>query len=182
MLLKRNTLNMLFDSSIELVLEEFQKKPTDGLQVREIIRLTELGNPTVIRALKTLLNMKLIKKVEGRIYPYYEADLESLEFKKIKIAQTTIVLDQIINEANKKNLPKCIVLFDSASKGNDTEKNNIELFMQCKKVDIDTKSVEKILERKINITFESNTKKISKEFLNRLANGIVLSGYLEVSQ
>ena len=52
--------------------------------------------------------------------------------------------------------------------------------MQAKRKDVDTIKIEKHLERKISLIFESDIKKVNKELRNNLANGIVLSGYLEV--
>lgn len=170
----------MFNTSTEKVLEVFMKKPTKGLQIRQVIRETKLGNPTVMRVLKKLMKKNLLKKMPGRIYPYYEANIEDFAFKKLKIMNTTIALEPLITVINKTSHPNCIVLFGSAAKGEDTEQSDIDLFIQAKRKYFDTTKIEKNLVRKINLIFESDVKKINKELRNNLANGIILSGYFEV--
>ena len=172
----------MFNTSIERVLEVFIKKPTKGLQIREVIRETRLGNPTVMRVLGILTKKNLIKKRPGRIYPYYEGNMENFAFKKLKIMNTAIALEPLITEINGVLHPNCIVLFGSAAKGEDTEQSDIDLFVQAKRKSFDTIKAEKHLERKISLIFESDMKKVNKELRNNLANGIVLSGYFEVLQ
>ena len=170
----------MFNTSIERVVEVFMKKPTKGLQIREVIRETKLGNPTVMRVLDKLTKKNMIKKIPGRIYPYYEGNMENFAFKKLKIMNITIALEPLITEINEILHPNCIVLFGSAAKGEDTEQSDVDLFVQAKRKDVDTIKIEKHLERKISLIFESDIKKVNKELRNNLANGIVLSGYLEV--
>ena len=173
---------MFFDTNIEKVLEIFIKSPTKGVQVRDVIRQTQLGNPTVLRALNKLEFQGILIKKEGRIYPYYEAKLDSSLFKRIKLAYTLLTLDTLIDMISKKTRPNCIILFGSAAKGEDTEKSDIDLFVQAKMQQFDAAETEKQLGRKINILFEPEIKTISTELKNNLANGIVLYGYLEVVQ
>ena len=77
--------------------------------------------------------------------------------------------------------PRCIVLFGSYAKGEDTDKSDIDLAIVTDMTDIpETDKFERSLKRKININLLKNVKKESPNFINSLANGIVLSGYLEV--
>jgi len=171
---------MFLDTNIEKILEVFMKKPTQGLQVREIIRLTNLGNPTVTRALAKLRAKKLVKKIKGRIYPYHEANLNNYSFKKLKLTYNLLSLEILVKKIVVKARPNCIILFGSAAKGEDTEKSDIDLFVQSKRQEFDISKTEKRLNRKVNILFEPEIKKLSKELCNNLANGIVVYGFFEV--
>jgi predicted nucleotidyltransferase len=171
---------MIFKTNNEKILEIFMKKPTVGFQVREIINLVKLGNPTVVRGLKILVKKNLINKKSGKIYPFYEANLESDLFKKLKICYNLIFLDKVIKEIVDKTRPNCIILFGSASKGEDTEKSDIDLFIQAKQKEINLLSAEKKIKRKINLLFESDLNKLNKELLNNLVNGIVVYGFMRL--
>ena len=155
------------------------KNPTEGLQVRDILRLTRLGNPTVMRALAKLKAKRLVKKTKGRIYPYYEANMDIYLFKKLKLAYSLLGLEGLGKEIVIKTRPNCIVLFGSAAKGEDTEKSDIDLFVQSGRQEFDTSKTKKQLNRKINILFETEIRKLSKELRNNLANGIVVYGFFE---
>jgi len=73
-----------------------------------------------------------------------------------------------------------IVLFGSASKGEDIKDSDIDLFLQCKEKKLDMKKYEKELKRKVNIFFSDNFNKLSKELKNNIINGVILYGYLKV--
>ena len=171
---------MFFDTNDEKILEIFMKKPTEGFQVRDVIRLTKLGNPTVLRGLKRLKAKGIIKKSKGEVYSYYVAGLDKVLFKRLKLAYNLIALESLIIDVAEKARPNCIVLFGSGAKGEDTEKSDIDIFVQAKKQDIATSKAEKKLNRKISLLFEPEVSKLSKELLNNLANGIVIYGFFEV--
>ena len=172
---------MLFGTNDGKILEIFMKKPTEGFQVRDIIRLTRLGNPTVARGLERPREKGLIKKSKGRIFPYYEARLGSILFRGLKLAYNLAALDSLVRDIAGKARPNCIVLFGSGAKGEDTEKSDMDIFVQAKKrQDVDASKTEKRLNRKISMLFEPEVPKLSKELLNNLANGIVIFGFFEV--
>jgi len=72
-----------------------------------------------------------------------------------------------------------VVLFGSASRGEDTENSDIDLFLQSGESDINVEKYENALNRKISILFESDIRKLGKELLNNILNGHVLYGYLK---
>ncbi len=173
-------ITIFFGSNLERVLAVFLRNPTTDFQLRELKKMTMLGEPTIKRALDILNKRGIIKRREGKIYPYYEADRDSDVFKTIKLARTLFVLNAVVKEVSEKTRPNCMVLFGSAAKGEDTEKSDIDIFVQARRYEFNFSSAEKRLDRKINLVFESDTKKLSSELLNNLANGITLYGFLEV--
>ena len=76
--------------------------------------------------------------------------------------------------------PEAIILFGSYSRGEDTETSDIDLAVATtKKLSLNLTLYEKKLKRKISI-HEITLEKVSEEFLNNLANGLVITGYLKI--
>ena len=91
-----------------------------------------------------------------------------------------VFLEKLIRNIAEKTRPNCIILFGSGAKGEDTEKSDIDLFVQAKRQKIKTDKAKNNLNRKINLLFEPKIKNLNKEFINNLSNGIVVYGFLEV--
>ena len=70
-------------------------------------------------------------------------------------------------------------MFGSYQKGEDVEDSDIDLFIECKKEELDIKIFEKKLGRNIELHFNENFTSYPKELKNNIINGIVLSGFLE---
>ncbi|MBI5060836.1 MAG: nucleotidyltransferase domain-containing protein [Candidatus Aenigmarchaeota archaeon] len=81
---------------------------------------------------------------------------------------------------NKYEEPEAIIVFGSYSRGEDQSGSDIDIAIITKKrINVSTVEFEKRLKRKINI-YEIQIKHAEKEFLNTLANGIVLYGHMRV--
>lgn len=173
---------MFFGTNREKVLEPFITEPLREFQLRELSRKTKLGLPTIKKHIKYLEKEGFIKKEKGKTYNYHEACRDSREFKIIKIAYTLFNIKKSIDSIVEETRPNTITLFGSAAKGEDTEKGDIDLFVQSKRRSFDFSKTEKKLNRKISILFEPNLNKLSTELLNNLANGITLYGVLEVKK
>ena len=169
------------------ILKLFFEDPTPkgiGFQLREISRKAKLAPTSVKRYLNELEKEKLIIKKKHRIhnYPIYYANRENEYFrflKKIDIIQCikeSGLLDYLENVC----MPDVIILFGSASKGEDIKDSDIDLFLLCKEKKLDLEKYEKKFKRKINIFFEGNFIKLSKELKNNVINGVILKGYLKV--
>ena len=109
-----------------------------------------------------------------------KAKLDNPKFKNLKRAYNIKKLyDSGLLEYFKEHLPlKTIVLFGSYSRGDDTEKSDIDIAVDGDEKKLNLELYEKKLNRPINVEF-INIKKITKELKNSLINGIVLSGYLD---
>ena len=74
------------------------------------------------------------------------------------------------------------MVFGSYSKGEDDSESDIDIAIVTKKeAKLDLKDLEKYLRRKISI-YEIQINDSSKEFLNNLANGTVVYGFLRILQ
>jgi predicted nucleotidyltransferase len=77
-------------------------------------------------------------------------------------------------------MPDAIILFGSASKGEDIKGSDIDLYVQCNEKKLELSKYEKKLNRKINLFFEKNFDKLSSELKQNIINGDKLKGFLKV--
>ncbi|MFH1972050.1 MAG: nucleotidyltransferase domain-containing protein [archaeon] len=162
------------------ILEVFFRTPRHIFHIREICRLVKLSQPTVKVHLNELVSEKLILKSTEGLYGGYKANRDNESFKLLKQQNTIFLLNQsgCINLIHEKIMPQTIILFGSSTKGEDIEESDIDLFVEGKEEELDLKKFEKLLNRNINILFEDDFKKLSKELKNNLINGIKLYGFL----
>src|SRR3989344_2929560 len=156
------------------ILRVFFDSPTKGFQLREISRLLKLGLPTVGNNVKLLEKLGFLKKEKVGVYGRYFASGSEI-YKLYKRNDALIRLHEsgLIDFLAGKFVPDAIILFGSASRGEDIESSDIDLFLVAKERDVDLEKFEKILKRKINLHFSEKVQKIPKELLNNLINGIV---------
>ncbi len=173
---------MLQNYSRYTILQEFFDSPKKDFQIREISRKVKIAQPSVINHLNALLKENYILKEKKGVYPSFRANMDCCNFRILK--QQNLILriktSGIIDLIEEKTKPNCIILFGSSSRGEDTENSDIDLFVEAKEEQIELEKYEKILKRKINLFFEPRVKTLSKELLNNLVNGQVLSGFLKV--
>lgn len=161
------------------ILELFFKCPKKIFHIREISRLSKLAAPSVRIHLDELIKENLVLKLKEGLYGGYKADINK-NFKLLKQQNTVLILNLgCVKYIEDEIMPKSIVLYGSASIGEDDEESDIDLFIESKEIDLDLSKFEKILNRKIHLFFKENFKDLSKELKNNIINGIVLSGFLE---
>lgn len=155
-----------------------------GFQLREISRKVKIATPSVKRYLYDLEREKLIIKTKHRIhgYPVYYANRENENFKFLKKLDLAIVIKEsgLLKYLFETCMPGVIILFGSASLGEDLKGSDIDLFVLSNKEKLNLKKFERLLNRKINLFFNNNFNKLSKELKNNILNGIILGGYLKV--
>lgn len=173
------------------VLEVFFDDPesTWGFQLRELSRKLKLAPVSVKRYLEDLSDSKtrngqpLILKIKKRHgYPVYVANRESQYFKFLKRLdmQRKIYESGLLDYLFKECVPLAVVLFGSASLGEDMLRSDIDLFVLAKEKKLDLKKYTLYINRNIHIVFEEDFSNLSKELKNNIINGIMLYGYLKV--
>jgi len=180
-------LHMLQKDNRHKILSIFFEDPLPkgiGFQLREISRKVKIATTSVKRYLCELEKEKLIIKTKHRIhgYPVYYANRENENFKFLKKLDITLAikksgLQEYLFEIC---MPEVIILFGSASLGEDLKDSDIDLFILSKEEKLNLRKFEKILNRKINLFFNNNFNKLSKELKNNILNGVILKGYLTV--
>ncbi|MDP3104116.1 MAG: nucleotidyltransferase domain-containing protein [Candidatus Methanoperedens sp.] len=169
------------------VLKVFFENPNPkgaGFQLREIGRITELATTSVKRYLNELEKEGLILKTRHRIhaYPVYLADMYSEKFRFYKKIETIIAMNDsgLIEYLKSSCMPDAMILFGSASRGEDTMESDIDLYLMCRERKTDLQEFEKKMKRKISLFFSEDFGELSNELKNNIINGIILEGYLKV--
>jgi predicted nucleotidyltransferase len=163
-------------------LQPFFRKPTTKHQIREVSRETGVSLPSTSKYIRELTEEGFLEKVEEGTYPGYKASMNQ-KFKLYKKLETLRVLEKtgLTKELERSFHPNAIVLYGSASKGEDTEKSDIDLLIVAEQKDFELEEYEKQFNRPINLQFITEKElKQNKEFTNSVANGTVLKGFLKV--
>lgn len=163
----------------------FFVEPTKQHSLADISRKAQLAHTSVKRNLVKLVKSGLIEEQKeqkgSRKFPVYKAAINNNAFRQHKrIHNITSLLESgLVAFIEEKLSPKAIVLFGSYQRGEDIESSDIDLFVECKKEELDVKRFEKQLGRKIEPHFNYKFTTYPKELKNNIINGIVLGGYLE---
>ena len=163
------------------VMELFFKYPYKPFHIREIARLTNLSSTGVIKIIKKLKKERLLISKKGKLVEEIKPNFDAKFLVLKRLYNIYSLYDSGLIEHIKKfyELPKAIILFGSYSNGTDTEKSDIDLAIMTENKNLpELTKFESSLKRRLNIHLIelSNT---PKEFINSLANGIVLEGFLE---
>ena len=153
--------------------------PSRTFQLRELSRLLKMGLPSVINHVKALESEGFVQSENAGTYKGYAASgndrfrLYRRNDMILRLHETGFV-EALVDEF----APDAIVLFGSASRGEDVEESDIDVLVVAKEHETDVRKFEGSLKRKVNLQFEPDLTGIPKELLNNIANGIVLYGYL----
>ncbi|MFQ6137174.1 MAG: nucleotidyltransferase domain-containing protein [Candidatus Hydrothermarchaeales archaeon] len=175
---------MLTENNKFKVLRQFFIRPTKEYYIREISRIVGLSPPGVMKILSGLEKERLIIKRKNAVTTNYKANLKNRDFIALKRSYNLYsihksgLLDLLIEFYD---TPEAIVLFGSYAAAEDLEKSDVDIAVVTSKDEYPPlEKFEEEIFRKINIHLVKNVEKAEKEFINILANGVVLSGYLEV--
>ena len=115
------------------ILQEFFDFPLRDFHMREIFRRTKITQPSVINHLKSLVKEGLILKEKKGIYPTYRANRDEELFKLYKKSNIILRINQtgLIDYIHDSCYPDVIILFGSASNGDDVEGSDIDVFIQA---------------------------------------------------
>lgn len=163
------------------VMEIFFKAPYTPIHIRELARRTKISSAGIIKIVKRLKKEKLLITQKRANLEEIKPDFEGRFLQMKRIYNIFSLSDSGLIDALEDfyEQPTAIVLFGSYAQGMDAEKSDIDIaILSGKNEEIDLEKFEKKLERKINIYLNLN--KMTAEFKNSLANGIVLKGYLEI--
>ena len=177
---------MLHRCSAWRVLQTFFRQPTAKLSLAEISRQAGLAHTSVMKHLEELRRAGLIAKEKTRqgtrTYPVFKADQEAEAFRDLKRLDNLASLEKLTDYLVQHLLPECVVLFGSYSRGEDVEDSDIDIYVQAKDKQLDLKTFERQLSRKMHVIFSEKFSGYSKELQNNIINGVVLHGYLEAVQ
>lgn len=165
------------------VMKLFFDAPEKRFHIRQIARLTRLSAPGVAKIVARLKGRELLLSEKNGVVENVFAS-KNERFMHIKRCYNIFrVLESGVLEVLRSRYeePEAIVLFGSFARGEDTSKSDIDLAVAAREdaERLDLKKFETMLGRKLNV-YPIRIKECKDEFLNNLANGIVLHGYLKV--
>jgi predicted nucleotidyltransferase len=168
---------MIDKSSTEKVLAHFFTFPTEEVHLRKLSRQLGLSLPTIIMATKKLEQEGLITVKHGRPLTLTRAALTERFTRRKRVHNLEQVYESGLLESISKARPDAIILFGSYSRGEDTERSDIDIAIlkgNGKRLVLD--AFEHKLHRKISV--HSIDDHMNKRLIENLKNGIVLEGTL----
>lgn len=173
---------MITEDNTLRVMRLFFEGPEKQFHIRQIARLTGISSTGIIKIVKKLKAQGILKSRKERMVEAVEADFEG-RFPHLKRAYNLISLyDCGLVKALRDFFeePKTIILFGSYAEGADISRSDIDIAIITQKDELpNMEKFEKRLHRRIKL-ITLTLDKAAAEFKNSLANGIVLSGYLEI--
>ena len=156
----------------------FLEHPTGKTYARQLRKEIQLSGVSILGGLRALLEAGILEVEEiGRVRRY-ELKRNEPVVKQLKVLLTINKVTPLLGKFRGSGVE--VYLYGSAARGEDTEKSDIDIFIQGNETDVPTETLEKLIKRKINLMFETDICKLPNELKNNLANGIVLQGYFKV--
>jgi predicted nucleotidyltransferase len=164
------------------VMKLFFGNPDGKIHLREIARQVHLSAPGVSKIVARLKNEGLLLSEKTDLVDNVFASKND-KFLRLKRCYNVLnIYGSGIVEFLRQQYeePEAIVLFGSYGKGEDGLKSDIDIAVVTGLTKVlDLKRFEKRIGCKVNL-YEIRVKECKKEFLNNLANGIVLCGYQQL--
>ncbi|MFB6200263.1 MAG: nucleotidyltransferase domain-containing protein [Candidatus Nanohaloarchaea archaeon] len=171
-------LSLVNDSRSELA-EFFCTYPTGEFSISELAEETGFSKPWISEKVDELEETGFLtveKRRNLKIARFNRENQESINTKRI-INLEQLYSSGLVSKLEEKYMhPETIVLFGSFSRGEDTEKSDIDIaVISFETADIETE----VMERPVSIhEFEPGS--VPENMKETLANGINLQGYLEI--
>jgi len=167
------------------ILKLFFDGPQTTIHIREVARRTGMTPRGAKYILDALTKEGLLNVQATSIVSNYSGNYQSDKFVALKRSLNLYSLlscGLVAALEEFYHTPKCIVVFGSYARGEDTGKSDVDIAIVTDRDDSpELDKYESYINRKISISLIGNVRKEDSNFINSLANGIVLSGYLEVS-
>lgn len=170
------------------ILKPFFREPAKGFLIREVSKMTNINHTTVRKWLLYYAKEGMLNKRGTSLYDQFYANPASRKFLNLKVYHNLEAIREsgIVETIERSyNFPP-IALFGSYAKGEDDQNSDIDI---CVISDINREigieGAEKTLGKEVSIHHFTrkgwtSLKKTNPHLVNGIANGIVLSGQLEV--
>lgn len=165
-----------------IIFREFLNNPLKKWHIRELSRKVKLAPTSVKLHLTRLMKENLILEKKDEIFKYFISNFDSEKFRFYKKINCLLSLDDsgIVDYINDRCSPDVIILFGSCAKGEDTDKSDVDIYIQSNEKKLDISKYEQLLGRKMQLFFSEDINKLPKELRNNILNGIKLGGYVRV--
>jgi predicted nucleotidyltransferase len=166
------------------VLKLFFAGPGKQLYIREVARQTGLSPRGAQMILESLRKEGLLISESNNVVNNYRGNFDDRRFVGLKRSLNlySIYSCGLIQCLEKYyHMPECIILFGSYAKGEEMpEVSDIDIAVVTEMTNLpDMHNFQSTLGKSISLHLIENIKDQNANFVNSLANGIVLSGYME---
>lgn len=161
----------------------FYKNPSSNVHLRELAEIIGASPAFVSKHIHSLLEEGIVVEKRGGNMRIFSADTSSSRYRRSKRAFNIqeILTSELVPYLENRLYPDALVLFGSYLKGMDTEDSDVDIAVVDGREGVpDLSDYEKKFGRRIKLTHASSNE-AEPEFIETLANGLVLSGYLEVT-
>ncbi len=164
----------------EKVLELLFDFPIKRFHLREMARILKISPPAVSNALKQLEKEEMVIIEKGFLHEI-KANLDNQNFKNLKRVNNLgkIYSSGLFEYLHEKFPLSTIILFGSYSRGEDTEKSDIDIAIIGKEKLLELSEYNKKFNKDVNVEF-IDLKKIDKNLRDNVISGITLSGYIDL--
>jgi predicted nucleotidyltransferase len=158
-------------------LEPFFEDCYRRINVREYSRIMNVSPPTASKNLFEMNREDLLKIEKDRNYIFFYANKENKNFIDLSRIYWRNKLKGLIDYLNKNLVNPSLVLFGSLAKAEVKEDSDMDIAIFSNKKELDLKSIERKLKRKVQLFWLDSFKK-NKELKNNILNGYILQGKL----
>jgi Nucleotidyltransferase domain. len=167
------------------ILKLFFGGPHVAIHIREVARRTGMTPRGAKYILDALTKEGLLNVMPTGVVSNYSGNYQNEKFVALKRSLNLYSLYScgLVSALEEfYHTPKCILLFGSYARGEDTDKSDVDLAIVTKSEDMpELEKYESFINKRISISLVKNVREEDSNFINSLANGIVLSGYLKVN-
>jgi DNA-binding transcriptional ArsR family regulator len=169
--------SMFQESNTAVLAQVIFEEPESEFSVRELAEKAEVSPSTASRKLGALVENGVAERNRSRDSVIVSApDSQAFRDRKLSFNLWKLAESGVVQELWNKSAPEAVVLFGSFSKGEDTHQSDVDLaLVEGRTVEPDTK----VIGRQVSAV-DVNLDEARDGFLETLANGIVLRGYLDL--
>ena len=155
----------------------------EELSQREIAKILNVSPTSVSNSTRKLKDSNLIKVEKTKTINFVSFNRDeqrAIDLKRVENLRN-IYISGLSAYLEKELAGATVILFGSYSKGEDTNTSDIDIAVVERKDKIlELEKFEKILNRRINVSFYDSWKSIHTHLKNNILNGIILHGSVEL--
>lgn len=158
-------------------------KSGEKLSQREMAKILDVSPTAIAKSLKKLISNEFAVLEKTKNINFISLNIHNKQVIEIKRSENlkNIYLSGLSDYLEEYLAGSTIILFGSYSKGEDTNRSDIDIaVIERKTKALDLEKYEKRLNRKIMINFYDSWKDIHKNLKNNILNGIVLHGGVDL--
>jgi DNA-binding transcriptional regulator YhcF (GntR family) len=169
--------SMFQQSNTAVLAQVIFEEPESEFSVRELAEKAEVSPSTASRKLDVLVENGVAERNRSRGSVIVSApDSQAFRDRKLSFNLWKLAESGVVQELWNESAPEAVVLFGSFSKGEDTHQSDVDLaLVEGRTVEPDTKVIGRQVSA-VDVTLDE----ARDGFLETLANGIVLRGYLDL--